>query len=119
MNLLHRRSFHPVIWVIIVLAVVGLVSQLFTSPRNLFTQLLMAGLVIAVIYFIFQRFRPGENGKYKKAVKQSKRRYSQSAAPVRKNTSSNKPAAFKKRRREHNLTVIEGKKNKKKNRASF
>ncbi|MDN4525285.1 SA1362 family protein [Fictibacillus fluitans] len=119
MNLLHRRSFHPVIWVVIVLAVVGLVSKLFTSPQSLLTQLLMIGLVIAVIYFIFQRFRPGENGKYKKAVKQSKRKYRQNTAPVKKPASSNKPAAFKKRRKEHNLTVIEGKKNKKKNRASF
>ncbi|MCQ6266181.1 hypothetical protein M1K46_10945 [Fictibacillus sp. WQ 8-8] len=119
MNLLHRKSFHPVIWVIIVLAVIGLGSQLFFSPQKLITNLLMIGLVVALVYFIFQRFRPGENGKYKKAVKQSKRKYNQSAPPIKKSSAANKPAPFKKRKKEHNLTVIEGKKNKKKNRASF
>lgn len=116
---MHRKSFHPVIWVIIVLAVIGLGSQLIFSPQKLITQLLMVGVIVALFYFIFQRFRPGENGKYKKAVKQSKRKYSQSAAPIKKSLTSNKPAPFKKRKKEHHLTVIEGKKNKKKNRASF
>lgn len=116
---MHRRSIHPVIWVVIVLAVIGLGSQVINSPQTLITNLLITGLVVAVFYFIFQRFRPGENGKYKKAVKQSKRKYNQPAAPLKKNVASSKPAPFKKRKKEHNLTVIEGKKNKKKNRASF
>jgi hypothetical protein len=126
-NLLQQNSrrLHPIIWFVIILAVVGVLFQLISSPRQLITTFLIGAAVIAVFYFIFNRnSSSGINGKYKKAVKQSKKRYGSNYKPPKASPlSSNKKtksASQKKRVREHNhLTVIEGKKNKKKNRASF
>jgi uncharacterized MnhB-related membrane protein len=118
----NSRRLHPVIWFVISLAVVGILYQLITSPRQLFTTLLIGAAVVAVFYFIFRRTSAGVNGKYKKAVKQSKKRYGSNQKPSKTSPLfSNKKvkSTQKKRAREHHLTVIEGKKNKKKNRASF
>ncbi|MGC4376522.1 SA1362 family protein [Fictibacillus sp. Mic-4] len=114
---MHRQFFNPLIWVIVALAVIGLV---FHSPQGLFTRLIIIAVVLAIGFFLFQRLRPGEKGKYAKAVRQSKKKYGNHLSIAKKTTSSKaKTAPFKKRKREHNFTVIEGKKNKKKNRASF
>jgi hypothetical protein len=125
-NLLQQNSrrLHPIIWFVISLAVVGILYQLITSPRELFTTLLIGAAVVAVFYFIFKRTSSGVNGKYRKAVKQSKKRYGTNqkppkASPLFSNKKNTKSTAQKKKTREHHLTVIEGKKNKKKNRASF
>ncbi|WNB93572.1 SA1362 family protein [Bacillus sp. NEB1478] len=120
----NSRRLHPIIWFVILLAVVGILYQLISKPGQLITTLLIGAAVIAVFYFIFNRTSSsGINGKYKKAVKQSKKRYgSNNKQPKASPLSSNKKAksaSQKKRVREHNLTVIEGKKSKKKNRASF
>lgn len=125
-NLLQQnsRKLHPIIWFVISLAVVGILYQLITSPRQLFTTILIGAAVVAVFYFIFRRTSSGVNGKYRKAVKQSQKRYGSNqkppkASPLFPNKKAAKSSAQKKRTREHHLTVIEGKKNKKKNRASF
>jgi hypothetical protein len=126
-NLLqNRRKIHPVLWGIILLAVVGFLYNLISSPQELFTTLLITAVIITVLYFLFKRFSPGmsspDSGKYQKAVRQSKKRYGSQPAPAKKPSllsSKPKSSGSKKRKKEHNLTVIEGKKNKKKNRASF
>jgi uncharacterized MnhB-related membrane protein len=126
-NLLQQNSrrLHPIIWFVISLAVVGILYQLITSPRQLFTTILIGAAVVAVFYFIFRRTSSGVNGKYRKAVKQSQKRYGNNqkqpkAPPLFSNNKKNaKSTAQKRKTREHHLTVIEGKKNKKKNRASF
>jgi hypothetical protein len=124
-NLLQQnnRRLSPIIWFVISLAVVGILYQLVTSPRQLFTHLLIGAAVIAVFYFIFKRTSGGINGKYKKAVKQSQKRYGSNHKPAKaaslfsgKKTKRTSP---KRKVRDHHLTVIEGKKNKKKNRATF
>ncbi|MBY6035535.1 hypothetical protein KUV80_02685 [Fictibacillus nanhaiensis] len=119
----NSRRLHPIIWFVILLAVVGILNQLITSPSQLFKTLLIGAAVIAVFYFIFGRTSSGINGKYKKAVKQSKKRYGSNQKPAKTSplfsSKKTKNAVQKKRAREHHLTVIEGKKNKKKNRASF
>lgn len=120
----HRR-LHPIIWFVISLAVVGILYQLVTSPRQLFTTILIGAAVVAVFYFIFRRTSSGVNGKYRKAVKQSQKRYgtnqkpAKAASPLFSSKKTAKSSAQRKKTREHHLTVIEGKKNKKKNRASF
>jgi hypothetical protein len=119
----NSRRLHPIIWFVISLAVVGILFQLITSPRQLFTTLLIGAAVVAVFYFIFRRTSAGVNGKYRKAVKQSKKRYGSNQKPSKTSplfsNKKVKSTTQKKRAREHHLTVIEGKKNKKKNRASF
>ncbi|MFC7370432.1 SA1362 family protein [Fictibacillus iocasae] len=122
----QRRKIHPVLWGIIILAVIGFLYQLVSSPQELFTTLAITAGIIAVLYFLIKRFSPGssapDSGKYQKAVRQSKKRYGSQPTPVKKPSllsSKQKSSSSKKRKREHNLTVIEGKKNKKKNRASF
>ncbi|MEN2448738.1 SA1362 family protein, partial [Bacillus sp. JR_15] len=104
-------------------------------PGRLFTMLLSVVIIGAVMFFLFRWLmnrRTGTEGNlYRKAVKQSKRRYQQ-PKPKTKSQMKNrvthlrsvptdhksKPVLLKKKSQTQ-LTVIEGKKNKKKNRALF
>ncbi len=107
------------------------------NPLALIGEILIAAVIVGVIYMIYKliiqkKVGPGfgqTNAKYRKAAQQSKRKYSdpsnqltkvrglsQKTPIIKKSIRSNQPS---KRRRDHNLTVIEGKKNKKKNRAFF
>ncbi len=107
---------------IIVTSIIGLGSLLFRNPSRLLMQLLFMGLIAVFIYLVFRftigkRQNHSENRSYIKAAKFSQKRYRQSP----KSVSTNKAALKKplRKRSTAHLTVIEGKKNKKKDRAIF
>ncbi|MGZ0086306.1 SA1362 family protein [Caldibacillus thermoamylovorans] len=118
---MRRRTIHPLVGVTIMLGTVGILYTLFAHPTVLFRQLLFVALFVAAIFlfyrFVYQRRTDSDRWSYGKAVRQSKKLHPH---PGRKQT---KPAKLKrplkKRTAIPHLTVIEGKKGKKKNRASF
>jgi len=105
--------------IITVMALIGLGSYLFNNPAGLFRQLFIIGLVVAAAYFIYRVWmgrKPerSENRSFAKAARQSKKR-NRGSQQV---SSQNRKKPLRKRSAAH-LTVIEGKKNKKKDRAIF
>ncbi|MBU8907715.1 SA1362 family protein [Desertibacillus haloalkaliphilus] len=124
---MSRQPFHPLVLLIIGLAVVGLLYRLYTDPVGLFVQALIFVGIAAGLFFLFKRFMAK---KYGMQAPQRQQR-SQRANPFKKNnvvphkrkaTAKKTPTRpLNKRKNEHNLKVIEGKKNKskKKNRALF
>ncbi|WP_110111292.1 SA1362 family protein [Bacillus sp. CGMCC 1.16541] len=135
-----RRSFiKPLLYVLFGLGAFGFIYTLFTNPSSLLRQ---AGYVFLffILFYLLYRFvlRPsqtkGQDKEYLRAVKQSKRRLKERGQPraeakpystVNKRTKqpttklSSKSTAPKKKKSNSHLTVIEGKKGKKKNRAFF
>lgn len=114
-------------YVVIALAVVGLISALIVDTAGLitsiFTSLLIGALLFGAIYLFFiKRKRSDELTKYRKAVKQSKRKYNtntkKTSMPTSLNMSSMKLSNSNRKDAPH-LRVIEGNKGKKKNRASL
>src|SRR5699024_9054843 len=99
--------FSFVVYIIIGLAIFGLISQLIGNPMNFFKEIIfmigMAVIVFAVFYFIFFRKRSSSNemNKYKQAVKQSKRKYKQ-----KKNIKTNDSLSRKRERKYLNARPI-------------
>lgn len=125
----HHR-FPVFIYVIIGLAFFGLAVQLFTNPTNLLSSALIiigsATLIYTVVYFLFLRKRTTDDlKKYRKAVKQSKKRYGFQNNYMNKSTKTKKttPILSRKKRQTDkstsHLRVIDGKKTKKNDRVSF
>ncbi len=132
---MNRKWITPVIYALIALAVFYVGIKLTTDTSAFLKMIIMtigmAAVLYGAIYFFFLRNRTGSLGsrnemkKYKQAVKQSKQKYK--APPVIKKSTTikaqAKPSPFnqKKRKRPNvpHLRVIEGSKNKGKNRASF
>lgn len=123
-----RNKFSFVVYIIIGLAIFGLISQLIGNPMNFFKEIIfmigMAVIVFAVFYFIFFRKRSSSNEmkKYKQAVKQSKRKYKQNKN-IKTNHKSKRPSVQKTRKkiskRPTHLRVIDGgHRSKRKKRAS-
>ncbi|WP_245729005.1 SA1362 family protein [Thalassobacillus cyri] len=130
MKIMPRSRMTPIIYILIGLAVVGLVMKLATDAMGLLTNLLIMVGIAAVLYFVLNHFLMKRRGgssdemkKYKQAVKQSKRKYKGNATSSKPNVKSTfppSPTVNKKKRKTSaaHLRVIEGAKNKKKNRAS-
>ncbi|MGM0834514.1 MAG: SA1362 family protein [Bacillota bacterium] len=126
-----KRGFgKPILIMLLSLAGFYLAIQLFQNPGGLFKSLLLIVGTATVLYLVFRYFIQGRIGggrtdaRYSKAVKQSKKKYP-AAKPktnvtplIGKDRTGVKSAAQKRRSSSH-LTVIEGKKGKKKNRAFF
>jgi hypothetical protein len=96
---------NPIVLIILALAGIGLINILITNPSSLFKYL---GIIVVSSIILFTLFRLIQNrtgnglgNKYRQAVKQSKKMYGKG------NTKKTK------RKRTH-LTVIDGKKDKKK-----
>ncbi|MBS4209626.1 SA1362 family protein [Bacillus sp. FJAT-50079] len=107
---------------ILVFAAIGLGSSLFTNPLGLMKQVIFIIVVAAAIFGVYRFLsgrRPGagEYRSFAKAAKQSKKRMKHRQTPS-KQSSSAKVKPLRKRSAAH-LTVIEGKKGKKKDRAIF
>lgn len=130
--------------VIIALAILGLSFELVTNPFGLFSNILMTIGFIALFFLIFKWVMAKRSGsslfssqsgptraQLKKAKETSRRQTTKSTSPFTRKQSLMKrkdektrakkksTSPLSKKRREHNLTVIEGKKAKKKNRALF
>ncbi|KAF0994541.1 SA1362 family protein [Geobacillus sp. TFV-3] len=118
---MRRRSIHPLVGLMILLGTLGIVYTLFAHPTVLFRQLLFVALFLAAIYlfyrFVYQRRTDQDRLSYLKAVRQSKKLHPRSGRKQAKPAKLKRP--LKKRTAIPHLTVIEGKKGKKKNRASF
>ncbi|GIN55758.1 SA1362 family protein [Lederbergia ruris] len=106
---------------IIISALIGLGTWLYYNPASLFLQLFFMVLIAGIILLVIRLFMGRKQGykesrSFAKAAKLSKKRYQQPRKNVYVNTSAKRP--LRKRSTAH-LTVIEGKKNKKKDRAIF
>lgn len=116
-----RGSF--IVYAIIGLAIIGITSQLITNPGALFKSILstiVIGLLLfGIFYFFFvkRRHTTNEDKKYKQAVRQSQLKYDNHPSNPKKH---NRFTTNKKRKNNaSHLRVIEGKKGKNKNRATF
>lgn len=127
---MNRQSIHPIILIIVGLAGFGFIYRVSTDPLSLVKQILTIGIFVAIFYAIYKliiqkHLSGGGNPNYRKAVRQSKQKNKQNPSILQgfKNKQLQKKKAnrpiYAKSRKNHNLTVIEGKKNKKKNRALF
>lgn len=126
---LSRRGSYYFIIVLGTLASIGLASHLIKDPIGFFTSLLLLlalGLIVFMLvrHFFFsnsQQFR--EQNAFRKAAKRSKKRYKLKDMQKNSGRSVSHLSSFRKfkHRPKSNvqLTVIEGKKGKKKKRASL
>jgi uncharacterized membrane protein YfcA len=124
--LLKNRSTVLIFGAILVLALIGVSSMLFSNPSG-FLQGIAVIVVIGIAIYVILRLTGKTNPQKKeqrafvKAAKKSKRRLQ------KKDTKSSTPGtlatlkkvAKRKTKKTGHLTVIDGKKGKKKNRASF
>ncbi|HHY73075.1 MAG TPA: hypothetical protein GX497_07600 [Bacillus bacterium] len=133
----RRPTIHPLIVGIIGLAGIGLLYRLIANPLGLLRDVLIAAVVLGIIFAIYKIVMKkriggysGVDAKYRKAVQQSKKKlYNETSnhLTTKVRGSSQKRPSNKKplrtmattRQKEHNFTVIEGNKGKKKNRAHF
>ncbi|MBP1969724.1 anaerobic C4-dicarboxylate transporter [Virgibacillus natechei] len=122
-----RSKLSVLIYILIGLAVVGVVSQLFTNTINFLTNIIIMiaiGVAIfAAFYFIFFRKRNPSNSnemkKYKKAVKHSKAKYKDNKTAITNKKPQSIQSKKKLNKRATHLRVIDGNKHKKKDRATF
>jgi hypothetical protein len=121
----NRTSFYIVAG-LISLAIIGIISQLVNNPAGFFRSIAIMVLIVAVIFFLINRFSKAGPQKYEqrafnKAAKQSKKRFQhkESHTSGKRTPIGSLSAARKKKKDASHLTVIEGRKGKKKNRASF
>ncbi|MBU9712219.1 SA1362 family protein [Evansella tamaricis] len=125
-----RHSYHPLVLTIIGLAILGIGVSFISRPGAFITQILITIGIVAVMIILFKRFlipwimrrQSGlqQNGMYAQkshAANSSKRPVPFPGKKKDKKKRITRPLV--KRQSNVKLTVIEGKKNKKKNRALF
>lgn len=124
--LLKNRSTFLIFGAIFVLALIGISGNLISNPSG-FLQgsavIVVIGIAIYVILRLMGKTSPQktEQRAFIKAAKQSKRRIKkkETKSTVPGTLATLKKVARKKTKKTAHLTVIDGKKGKKKNRASF
>src|SRR5690554_4152420 len=125
---MQRKSYHPLVLTIIGLAIVGLGYQLVVSPGAFISRILITIGIIAVLFFVVTRFVMPRimrnNGMYVRAAKSSQAKKQAPKQPIsfkkaKKEKRKRISRPLVKRQSNVKLTVIEGKKNKKKSRALF
>lgn len=136
-----QRTMQMVVLAVVALAVIGLGYQMIYNPIGLLTRVLFIAGFVAVIFFLYRLYLakrfgtpiiPKRQGPSRSQLKRAKRTSTVGkAAPTKganffkaTNGSAVKkkapyPKSAIKKRADHNFTVIEGKKNKKKNRALY
>ncbi|WP_407642042.1 SA1362 family protein [Cytobacillus massiliigabonensis] len=129
MAFLKNRISVFIILGLIFLAVVGMTANFFSNPTGFLLRIAVILLVGAVIYYIFQRYykaspRKREQQAFIRAAKKSKKRFQTNHSgkgQPRKVSSGNSLSSLKKSKKKSSahLTVIQGKKGKKKDRASL
>ncbi|WP_438824077.1 SA1362 family protein [Bacillus sp. JJ1503] len=114
---------------LVLLAVLGITTSMITDPAGFLRRIAVILLVGAIVFYIFQRFnraspKKQEQRAFIRAAKKSKKRFHKPDAG--KGSSSRKAnsgslTSIKRTRKKSSthLTVIEGKKGKKKDRASL
>ncbi|MEH6891357.1 SA1362 family protein [Bacillus sp. JJ864] len=134
---MNGRSFMFALFVVIVgLAIFNLVSFTIEDPMGVVKNIMIMLVVVGVFYLLYKMLTSSSSSannsqsSYKRAAKQSNRKYGKqnvtplSNNPLKKNASDTKgkkgnTSFLKRKRKQSHLTVIEGKKGKKKDRASF
>ncbi|MFC0522645.1 SA1362 family protein [Pontibacillus salicampi] len=133
---MFQKFAKPLFYTIISLAIIGIAYRLFTDTQGFFKQVLFtvgfAALIIGVVYFFINRRSGGQSNemkRYRKAVRQSKQKYGKTnsssiakkvkPSTLKQKVTSNKSSKSKGRKDVPHLRVIEGSKNKKKDRASL
>jgi amino acid transporter len=127
---LKNRTSLFVVGGLIILAIIGVVSSFSANPAGFIQGIAVIALICLVIYFVVRNFSTSsphkkEQRAFLKAARKSKKRLQLKGgesipknsahgtlSPLKKGTKTKKKAPA-------HLTVIEGKKGKKKNRASF
>nr|WP_160721626.1 SA1362 family protein [Bacillus sp. USDA818B3_A] len=127
---MKNRISTTIVGILIILALLGLVGSFTANPAGFIQGIAVMALIGLVIYFLFRRFsnsnpQKKEQQAFLKAAKKSKKRLQQKSGDTSAKGSSlgtlaklKKSTRTKKKSPAH-LTVIDGKKSKKKNRASF
>jgi len=127
---MFRHSYHPVVITLLSLAAIGIGVQLFTNPGAFITQILITVGIVALILLLITKvimprlmnrqasFSQQQYSNAKKSSSKKKQTISFSnKQKEKKKKNSSRPLI--KRQSDVKLTVIEGKKNKKKSRALF
>ncbi|WP_251040807.1 SA1362 family protein [Bacillus sp. ISL-45] len=121
-----NRASKYIVSGLIVLAIFGFAFQLFTDPLSILIMLATIALVGALIYFLVTRLTSSSSGRqhqlaFQKAAKRSKKRFQTKDTNVSSKRSKIRSlaSARNKKKDASHLTVIDGKKGRKKNRASF
>ncbi|MFV8827949.1 SA1362 family protein [Alkalihalobacterium sp. APHAB7] len=123
---MSRKMYNPLVLILIGLAVFGFFYRLITEPLQLLTQFIIFGAIAAILFFLYKRFLAkqfgveGTSHRPKQQVK-NKIKKTTNVIPHRKKAGQKKASnrTLNKRSSAPTLTVIEGKKGKKKNRALF
>ena len=121
---MRRGAIHPLVGITLFFGVLGLMYAIFEQPTALLRKVMFIVLMIAAIYvfynFVYKRRANKDHIAYLKAVRQSKKLHSQAVRKQKtKSINPKMKRLSKKRTTTAHLTVIEGKKGKKKNRALF
>src|SRR5690625_2726523 len=115
---LRRNKLQVFMYIIIGLAIIGVISSFVSSPSKFIVSIFMmigvAFVVFMIFSFIVNKKSPqssNEMKKYRKAVKQSKAKYSnQRNSQIKKEKAPSSHTRGRRSRRASHLTVIEGKK---------
>ncbi len=126
---MRKRTSAIVIGGLFILALIGLFSSFTANPAGFIQSIAVFALIGLLIFYLVRRFstpspQKREQRAFLKAAKKSKKRLQQRGGEASsKGSSLATLTTLKKSKTKKNppvhLTVIEGKKNKKKNRASF
>ncbi|WP_054752932.1 SA1362 family protein [Piscibacillus salipiscarius] len=89
------QSAKYIVYSIIGLAIFGLIYNLIVNPVSFFKSILMMlGFAVLfgfiIYYFLIGRHKGGQDRNYRKAVKQSKKKYSQNTVPFTKRNGPSK-----------------------------
>lgn len=126
---LKNRTSVIVIGALITLALIGIISQVTENPAGFIQKIAVFVVIGLIIFYVVRRFsnsspQKKEQRAFLRAARKSKKRFLQKNGDSSAKTSSIgnlstlKKGRLKKKPPSH-LTVIDGKKGKKKNRASF
>jgi len=121
-----RNKFSTFVYILIGFAIIGLITQLTGNTIGFLTNIIIMAVITAaifgIIYLVFMKkgnsSSNDEMKKYKKAVKQSKAKYNQTQGYTVMNHKQGSPQKKKRNRRASHLRVIEGNKEKRKDRAT-
>ncbi|WP_338000979.1 SA1362 family protein [Neobacillus terrae] len=127
MAFLKNRVPLILIGLVFILAAIGTAGMVISDPAGFLQRIAVIALIGMAIYLLFRRFykaspQKKEQRAFLKAAKRSKKRLQQKSGEHHANPTSILSAGKKKTKKKttpSHLTVIEGKKAKKKNRASF
>ena len=127
---MKNRTSVIIVGILIILAILGLFASFTANPAGFIQRIAVIAMIGLVIYFLVRKFsnsspQKKEQRAFLKAAKKSKKRLQQKSGDTNVKTSSlgtlttlKKSNKTKKKSPAH-LTVIDGKKGKKKNRASL